>query len=146
MTNLKLSESEKRIVRGLLARNTRELPNGCLIWEAGGASHGYGILWTGLRQLTAHKAVIGLNFAIPEGAVVRHLCNNKRCVKEEHLKLGTYKENGADETLRLLEEYKPLIAVALQHHRAGLNLSNSCFMAGLPYTTFTRRILREACC
>jgi predicted XRE-type DNA-binding protein len=33
---------------------------------------------------------------IPKGLVVRHLCNNRKCVNPEHLETGTQKQNVAD--------------------------------------------------
>lgn len=33
---------------------------------------------------------------IPDGLVVRHLCNNTKCVNPEHLEIGTHKQNTAD--------------------------------------------------
>ena len=33
---------------------------------------------------------------VPEGLVVRHKCDNRKCVKIEHLELGTLKDNSQD--------------------------------------------------
>lgn len=40
-----------------------------------------------------HKAYIG---EVPKGMVVRHLCNNSKCINPKHLKVGTYAENESD--------------------------------------------------
>lgn len=33
---------------------------------------------------------------IPDGMVVMHTCDNRKCINPEHLELGTYKDNTAD--------------------------------------------------
>jgi hypothetical protein len=33
---------------------------------------------------------------IPEGAVVRHTCDNRQCVNPDHLLIGSYKDNTGD--------------------------------------------------
>ena len=33
---------------------------------------------------------------IPSGLVIRHTCDNKKCINPDHLILGTYKENTQD--------------------------------------------------
>jgi hypothetical protein len=34
--------------------------------------------------------------AIPEGMVIRHKCNNPKCINPDHLEIGTHKENKGD--------------------------------------------------
>lgn len=44
-----------------------------------------------------HRYVYEQKFGpIPDGKVVRHLCNNSRCANIEHLRVGTQKENMKD--------------------------------------------------
>ena len=54
---------------------------------------GHGRFWNGERYVGAHRFALGLD---REKIVVRHMCNNPRCVRPEHLALGTQKDNMAD--------------------------------------------------
>lgn len=75
-------------------------PNGDC-WEWTGAiteSTGYGkYKLSKTKTIDAHRYVLvhvrGLDM---KGLVVRHLCHNRKCVKPEHLKAGTHKENTQD--------------------------------------------------
>ena len=45
----------------------------------------------------AHRAAWEITYGpIPEGKVVRHVCDNPRCVRPEHLELGTQSDNIKD--------------------------------------------------
>lgn len=74
--------------------------DGCWLWTAGCFRRGYGAIGAGGRHsplLRAHRLSWELhNGPIPEGLCVLHECDNPRCVRPEHLFLGTHQDNVAD--------------------------------------------------
>jgi len=61
--------------------------------------NGYGQVYVDGEQLLAHRVAYILACGeIPEGLVVRHLCNNKVCCNPAHLALGTQQDNADDMT------------------------------------------------
>ena len=78
-----------------------EKTDGCWLWTgaiSGGTGYG-GFAWE-LKphlQTGAHRASWLLhNGEIPEGLWVLHHCDNRRCVRPDHLFLGTAKDNHTD--------------------------------------------------
>jgi len=71
---------------------------GCWEWQGALAGSGYGLFrGPGQHMIGAHRmAYILIYGSIPEGINVLHHCDNKRCVRPEHLFLGTQKDNMAD--------------------------------------------------
>lgn len=69
----------------------------CWEWTGGIASNGYGSIKEGRpsrKMRSAHRVSYELvRGALPRGAVVRHKCDNKKCVNPIHLQIGTQKQN-----------------------------------------------------
>lgn len=74
------------------------IPNSpCILWTKYINPYGYGMLRRNYRTWLAHRwAWTEAHGPIPDGMVVRHLCNVRACVRVDHLALGTHVENYAD--------------------------------------------------
>jgi len=60
-------------------------------------SHGYGAFWIGGGLDTSHRAAWRLTRgSIPAGLQVLHHCDNRRCVRPDHLFLGSQSDNMRD--------------------------------------------------
>ena len=91
-TPLDLEKFQRKIIR------TR----GCWEWAGGCFTSGYGSFrLADRRNLLAHRvAWMIVNGPIPQGKVVRHSCDNPRCVRPDHLLLGTHADNVKDKVDR----------------------------------------------
>ena len=70
---------------------------GCHIWKGHLAVTGYGRVYYNRRLWLAHRLAWTLkNGPIPDGMVICHRCNVRRCVNPDHLALGTRADNNAD--------------------------------------------------
>lgn len=70
----------------------------CWNWTGRLDIGGYGRFSQGSGHWTkAHRASYQLyKGAIPDGLIVRHMCNNRKCVNPAHLEVGTHKDNVDD--------------------------------------------------
>ena len=82
----------------VVRRFWRGLPSGPGCWEWSGArSRGYGYINSRYAKQQAHRVSWVLHFgAIPDGLLVCHHCDNKPCVRPDHLYLGTIADNTRD--------------------------------------------------
>lgn len=74
----------------------------CMIWTGCVNTDGYPrVTWKKSNNGKLHRIVWELyNQKDPTNYVVRHTCDNPRCINPEHLILGSFKENNQDRTNR----------------------------------------------
>lgn len=71
----------------------------CQEWQASANSAGYGVWWDGTRTRAAHRMAYELEYGtIPNGMVVMHSCDNRKCINPDHLSVGTQGDNLRDMT------------------------------------------------
>lgn len=76
-------------------------PAACWEWQGTITRWGYGQFKTHGVLWRAHRLIFTLvNGPIPDGLVVRHACDNRRCCNPAHLELGTHDDNMADAVSR----------------------------------------------
>lgn len=74
-----------------------EKTNECWVWKAGKDKNGYGIFRFNGRNRPAHRVSYELFVnTIPSEMIICHKCDNKLCVRPDHLFLGTNKTNSID--------------------------------------------------
>lgn len=69
---------------------------GCWEWLGELDKQGYGRFWACNRRCLAHRYSYAANNGDPAGLLVLHRCDNPKCVRPEHLFLGTQKDNIQD--------------------------------------------------
>lgn len=90
------------IISRALSRSIKQ-ENGCILYRSEQLKHKYGLIsitTNGKRKpVPAHRALwmaINDKFDLPSHIVIRHKCDNTRCVNIEHLVMGSHKDNTRD--------------------------------------------------
>lgn len=83
-----------------IIHNTDKIPGGCWEWKGPTLKDGY-VRTRDLRKVTKNILAHRLSYElfkgeIPEGKLVLHSCDNRKCVNPKHLWLGSHHDNSRD--------------------------------------------------
>lgn len=74
-----------------------EKTDNCWNWIGYKNPKGYGSIKIDGKKIRAHRLSYIIHFGkIPDGKIVMHACDNRRCVRPDHILAGTVQENNID--------------------------------------------------
>ncbi len=72
----------------------------CINWSKSLGHNGYGLTTRNNKTYRAHRLAYcdyhGIDHSDIKGMVVRHTCDNRKCINPEHLVIGTHQDNMDD--------------------------------------------------
>jgi predicted XRE-type DNA-binding protein len=69
----------------------------CWNWIRSIGSAGSGVFTIRRKNISAYKMAWELTYGdVPEGKILCHICDNRKCCNPNHLYVGTHKENAED--------------------------------------------------
>ena len=82
---------------------------GCWEWQGGISRNGYGVFHIDRKTHSAHRVawIIANEQDIPVGALICHTCDNKKCVRPDHLYAGDPVSNCRDREERQRQSMMP---------------------------------------
>lgn len=111
--------------------------DGCWEWTRARHRQGYGNISIDGRSLLAHRVSWELAHGpIPDGICVCHRCDNPRCVRPDHLFLGTHVENMRD----MANKCRSPGTRAVEHAGRRLGIKSWSKITGIPRSTIARRL------
>lgn len=79
----------------------------------------YGCFFDGEKNRLAHRIAYELEHGpISRGLVIRHLCNVRRCVRTDHLQVGTHEDNVQDMIERHRMKHAAAVSYPLSHQQS----------------------------
>lgn len=90
----------------------------CWEWTGAISHNGYGLTTRKNKSVSTHRLAYELVYGpIPDGLIVCHKCDNKRCIRPDHLFAGTHKDN----TLDAVKKNRLNTSKGSSHYLAKLN-------------------------
>lgn len=126
----------------------KEMDSGCHEWQSTIKKDGYGSFYFRARQEQAHRAAYTLFVGeIPADKMVLHKCDNRKCVKLEHLYIGDAKQNKADKIERCqwwgnMKYGDSVIEECRRLYAAGMTQKQISELVGPDQTTVSKFIRR----
>ncbi|MBI2934659.1 MAG: HNH endonuclease [Chloroflexi bacterium] len=75
--------------------------DGCWLWNGAEGAHGYGSINYGGKHYRPSQLSYTLHHGtIPQGFEILHTCDTPKCVRPDHLLLGTHADNMRDMTIK----------------------------------------------